>query len=412
MARNRAPSLPRVSLLRVSTAAGSCGRLAKNGQHSFVYDTDVLETADRHREISLTMPLRPEAYVRTPMLPVFETFMPEGFLRDRMVDRFGKVMRVDDMALLLLSNANAIGRLRVSAESGPEPTPGVESLEQLLADQGSGDLFADLCDRYLIGSGVAGVQPKVLVAARDDVRVPRGGKAKASLDDRSTLRAHQYIVKADSPEFPDLAVNEFHCLSVASAAGLSVPAFQLSRDRKRLVVQRFDYDFEDDRYLGFEDMVALQGKTNATKYEGTYEQVARTIAMNASPAWRARSLHQYFAGVVASVALGNGDAHLKNFGLLYTDPASDDCRLSPVFDVVCTLVYLPRDRLALSLDRSRAWPDRAQLLAFGRQHCEIDAPDPIIDTVLAAADDYEPAFGRTLWKRMRTASAAVVRALR
>ncbi len=32
-----------------------------------------------------------------------------------------------------------------------------------------------------------------------------------------------------------------------------------------------------------------------------------------------------------------GDAHLKNFGMLYTSPS--DVRLSPMFDVVTTTIY-------------------------------------------------------------------------
>jgi serine/threonine-protein kinase HipA len=42
--------------------------------------------------------------------------------------------------------------------------------------------------------------------------------------------------------------------------------------------------------------------------------------------------------VALSCVVGNGDAHLKNFGLLYTDPTTSNCRLAPVFDVKCSLI--------------------------------------------------------------------------
>lgn len=114
---------------------------------------------------------------------------------------------------------------------------------------------------------------------------------------------------------------------------------------------------------------------------------------NASPGHAHRSLNELFRGVALSVLLRNGDAHLKNFGLLYTDPEADDCRLSPVYDLVCTTVFIPPDRLALTLAGSRAWPTRRTLCEFGRRHCQVDDPEGEVDRLLAAALDYRPADG-------------------
>jgi serine/threonine-protein kinase HipA len=52
------------------------------------------------------------------------------------------------------------------------------------------------------------------------------------------------------------------------------------------------------------------------------------------------------------VLMGNGDAHLKNWSLIYRDPLRAE--LSPAYDFVSTVAY-PRfraDTLALNLDRS------------------------------------------------------------
>ena len=68
--------------------------------------------------------------------------------------------------------------------------------------------------------------------------------------------------------------------------------------------------------------------------------------------------------------MGNGDAHLKNFGVLHTHVG--DARLSPLFDVVTTSIYtytrypggpeLEDRTLALKLlvgkGRTRAYPTR------------------------------------------------------
>jgi serine/threonine-protein kinase HipA len=408
MATKAEARLPRVELLHVATPTGLSGRLTKASQHSFTYDTFALGQANRGFEISLTMPLRPESYSRALMLPVFQTFLPEGFLKDRIVERFGKVMRVDDMALLALSGENAIGRLRLSRDTNPGPGQGdVESLSEILQDHGSRDLFKYLSDKYLIRSGISGVQPKVMLAAENwqENSLPEARLAppsKASIGERATLRARQLIVKVGGDDFPGLAENEYHCLTIARALGLPVPAFWLSADRKRLVIERFDFDHASGRYLGFEDMVSLQGLVNDRKYEGSYESVAKAITANSTSTLKNRSLEEFFASLVLSIVLQNGDAHLKNFGLLYTDPGSDDCRLAPVYDIVCTTVYIPKDRLALSLSSARDWPDRKTLCAFGRTHCLIDHPERVVDRTLDVVGSYVPdGDGAGIWARIR-----------
>lgn len=398
-------TLPRVASLHVTTPSGYSGRLVKEGQHSFTYADDALAEGSRSLEVSLTMPLRAASYVTTPMLPVFQTFLPEGFLKERIVERFSKVMRVDDMALLALTHRNAIGRLRLSEPTaGATPPRQTESLGELLADQGTGDLFDYLADKYLADSGVSGVQPKVLVSTRTPGThaPPTRAGSKVSPAERATLRTQEFIVKASGDDFPGLAENEYHCLHIARSLGLQVPDVHLSADRKRLVIERFDYDAGHDVYLGFEDMVSLQGKVNERKYEGSYENVAKAIQRNASPGETASSLAGYYASLVLSMALRNGDAHLKNYGLLYTDPASGDCRLSPLYDVVCTTIYIPVDVPALGLNGRRAWPPREALCEFGRVHCLVDRPEPVIDATLDAIADYRPVDDASgIWGRIR-----------
>ena len=113
--------MDRIKALHVSTTSGKAGLLLRESQHAFLYDPALLVSGDRRQEISLIMPLRSDPWRTNPMLPVFQTFLPEGYLKDRIESKFGKVMKMDDMALLALSGGNAIGRLRVSSvRSAPE----------------------------------------------------------------------------------------------------------------------------------------------------------------------------------------------------------------------------------------------------------------------------------------------------
>jgi serine/threonine-protein kinase HipA len=412
MATKSSTSLPRVELLHVFVPTGLSGRLAKHGQHSFTYDTSAIESRDPAAEISLTMPLSAQSYSTTPMLPVFQTFLPEGYLKERIQEKFAKTLRVDDMALLALSGGNAIGRLRVSRERALAPESGsVESLQEILADQGSRDLFEHLADTYLIQSGVGGVQPKVLLPASDDtappdsVSSPHAPFAKSSIGAHATLRGRQLIVKVSGPDYPYLTENEFHCLnigqSLARSTDLVVPRFWLSADRRRLAIERFDYDRGSGTYSGFEDMVSLQGTVNERKYEGSYENVAKAIALNAGADHVRKSLREFFSMLALSMVLRNGDAHLKNFGLLYTNPGTDDCRLSPLYDVVCTTVYLEKDLPALTLAGARAWPDRKTLVAFGHAHCHVKDAANVIDLIIATVMAYRPDDESGIWQRMR-----------
>ncbi|MFA6033105.1 MAG: HipA N-terminal domain-containing protein, partial [Myxococcota bacterium] len=82
---NTESGVPRVRTLHVGTTQGYAGLLSKDGQHVFSYASEVVADEAGNRSISLTMPVRAESYKTTPLLPVFQTFLPEGFLANRIV---------------------------------------------------------------------------------------------------------------------------------------------------------------------------------------------------------------------------------------------------------------------------------------------------------------------------------------
>jgi serine/threonine-protein kinase HipA len=70
--------------------------------------------------------------------------------------------------------------------------------------------------------------------------------------------------------------------------------------------------------------------------------------------------------------LKNGDAHLKNFGVLYEDCAADaQISLAPTYDIITTSVYIKADSMALLLGGSKAWPKYKMLMRFGRSACNL-----------------------------------------
>jgi serine/threonine-protein kinase HipA len=182
------------------------------------------------------------------------------------------------------------------------------------------------------------------------------------------LRLDDYIVKAWGVDYPQLALNEYFCMLAVKFAGVAVPEFYLSDDDALFVMKRFDV-LEDGATLGFEDMCVMQAKQRDHKYNGSYEQVAKTIKLFTSPQYKMASLQQFFKMIVLNNRLQNGDAHLKNFGLLYEN--MDSIRLAPAFDVVSTTAYIYSDVPALTLLGSKKWRDKAALIKFAVESCDL-----------------------------------------
>ncbi len=355
----------RTTRLHVHTPSGEAGVLAREQGYVFSCSGHATPT----EAVSLTMPVRLQAYERATLHPIFQMNLPEGYLLEKLRNRLAKTTGTDPLLLLSLLGADApIGRLRYSAQrSAPPPqhTPG-ERLSNILAYRGAEGLFDSLVERYLERSALSGVQPKVLVP---EVSTPLADVARPTT--KASATTGELIVKSGLTEFPGLAINEFVCMSAVAAAGIPAPEFHLSDDRSLFVMRRFDRG-ADGRALGFEDMAVLSAKNAADKYTGRYEDIAKLIKAFCTPDKTPASLAHLFDLVAMSCLLGNGDAHLKNFGLLYEHPQSDDITLAPAYDIVNTTCYLPDDSLALSLAGQKGlFAARVDLIPFAVQHCNL-----------------------------------------
>ena len=59
------------------------------------------------------------------------------------------------------------------------------------------------------------------------------------------------------------------------------------------------------------------GKQNTEKHVGTYKSVAKAVGTYSAAHERHASKIVLFRSIVLSMVVRNGDAHLKNFGMLY-----------------------------------------------------------------------------------------------
>ena len=345
--------------IKVWTAGRGAGLLGPNGARgtAFAYAAE----AGPADAVSITMPVRLASWDSDyGLAPIFEMNLPEGVLRERLRMAFAKATGTfDDLDLLAIVGRSQVGRLRYTdAHATLDQAVPFQSVDELLASRRDGSLFQYLVERFAAYSGVSGVQPKLLI--RDDVAW--GEQSEAG--ERTSIQGATHIVKFWEDQYPQLAANEFFCLKAAERCGIPVPRFQLSEDGRALVIDRFDLR-SDGRYRGFEDFCVLNARGTAEKYRGSYETaVLKRFREFASPDQIANGSETIFRMLALNAALRNGDAHLKNFGIVYDD-IEGEVALAPAYDIVTTTAYIPADQMALTLDGSTRWPTAKQLLAFG-----------------------------------------------
>jgi serine/threonine-protein kinase HipA len=339
--------------------AGLLDRLAGRGS-TLAY----LPKAPPGCAVSVTMPVRLQSW-DTPLglAPIFEMNLPEGALRERLRLLFAKATgSFDDFDLLSVVGRSQVGRVRYTGEEEQldESVP-FQAIDEILASRRGGDLYRYLLEKFATVSGISGVQPKVLV--RDEGSFAAAADPKPRLS--QSFKGATHIVKFWEPnEFPQLAANEYFCLKAAERCGLPVPRYRIADDGLALVIDRFDLR-ADGTYRSVEDFCVLNARRTDEKYRGSYEtSIMKRFQQFANSPHVFTDLETLFTLIALNCALRNGDAHLKNFGIVYDDVLGE-ARLAPVYDLVTTAVYLPNDSLALTLNGTTEWPSAKELRRFG-----------------------------------------------
>ena len=373
--------------------AGVLDRLGPRGS-AFAYNPK----AEPARAVSVTMPGRLASWnTSVGLAPIFDMNLPEGALREHLRRRFAKAVGTfDDYDLLGIVGRTQIGRIRYSAlDSDLSEDVPFQSIDAILRARRGNKLFDDLIETFAVHSGLSGVQPKVMIRGREEHAEP---------PEHYNVRGATHIVKLwHVDEYPDLAANEFFCLSAARTAGLLVPKFELSEDGTALVVERFDR--YENGYLGFEDFCVLNGLRTDQKYSGGYEtRLFRRLREFLAPADFASAAEKLFRLFVLNCAIRNGDAHLKNFGIVYED-VNGAAELAPVYDLVTTVAYIPNDGMALTLGGSTNWPDRRKLVEIGQTRADLSLQQ--VGAILERTADAMAATAPELRKHFKKSEDAV-----
>ena len=279
--------------------------------------------------------------------PFFSNLLPEGHLREYLA----KLADVDpDREFFLLGVLGA-------------DLPGALVVRPLGADAREGDAHHDDADddhddETALRFSLAGVQLKfsAVMEASGGLTIPAGGLGGS------------WIVKLPSTRFAAIPENEFAMLELARRAGITVPGNRLvavadikglprearAPGGKALAVQRFDR-VSGGEPVHMEDFAQVFGKFPNDKYKHhSYANIAAVLWAEAGE----ESTFEFVRRLVFSVLIGNADMHLKNWSLLYPDTRTPV--LSPGYDFVSTLPYIPGDTLALSFGGSRSLAELTQ----------------------------------------------------
>jgi serine/threonine-protein kinase HipA len=156
-----------------------------------------------------------------------------------------------------------------------------------------------------------------------------------------------WIVKLPDGAHPNVPHNEYAMMALARTVGVEVPEIHL-RHRDDLPelpsllwpdkevwaysVRRFDRDHERVP-VHIEDLAQVRDIYPDDKYRSNFETVASLVYRRRD----IRALHEFARRMIFNVLIGNSDAHLKNWSLIYRDRRIPT--LSPAYDLVSTAPY-------------------------------------------------------------------------
>lgn len=302
------------------------------------------------KPISLIMPYKKSTYLWSNKLhPIFDMNMPEGYLFEIFKNYLSKEHGyIDDFLIFSYICSNIQSRLTYESWFEKVDYKGID-LDEILTND-TPDTFTKILKTFLNKNAISGVQPKTL----------------ALIEDKVSLSTKEYIIKTWGDDYPFLAQNEYFCLKAVQKAGVNIPNIILSHNNKFLLVERFNYDKTKNEFLGFEEVLVLMGKNKEEKYSSSYEAVAKVIYTVTTN--KIDSMSSLYKTIIMSYLLKNGDAHLKNFGVIY-DKDFKYISFSPAYDIVNTCVYIYKDKPALTMFGKKIWLGKKDLLKFGKERC-------------------------------------------
>ncbi|MDA8922050.1 type II toxin-antitoxin system HipA family toxin [Gammaproteobacteria bacterium] len=292
--------------------------------------------------------LMAEPWARNQRLhPVLSNLLPEGSLRELIAQ--GLKVHVDNELHILSYLGEDLPGAIEATPMEPEDVP-----NSVLKTHGKAK--AVKFEKLTRGNkfSLAGVQMKFSMKEKD-------GRYNLSKGDV----LGDWIIKTPSTKHKFVPLNEYTAMSLAGLVGVDIPEIKLVElykldnlpqinlpdEKKAFAIKRFDR--EDNQRIHMEDFAQILVKYPHEKYaSANYETIGKVIYDFSGDGLA--DAQQFARRLLVNILLANGDAHLKNWSLLYSDKITP--RLSPAYDIVTTNVYIENEtQYALNLGKTKEW---------------------------------------------------------
>ena len=311
----------------------------------FAYLPEYLQESDAVA-ISISLPLREEPYSATQKARFFEGLLPEGFTR-RSVAQWMHVDESDYLSILHGLGRECLGAICIT-EPGEELRASYEPITEQqvreLAAEGATKSAEIVTKSHLSLTGASG-KVGLYYDSRNGKWFLPWGTAPST-----------HIVKQSHVRLDGIVTNEQLALSTAAKCGIAIPhSFIINTGAGKehevlFATERYDRVFSEQAQsidelprpfrLHQEDFAQAMGISASQKYEKNYSGYMRGMfdILRRYSADPVRDQLRLWDIIVFNYLIGNTDAHVKNFSLLYS-PSLKGIRLAPAYDIVSTTVY-------------------------------------------------------------------------
>lgn len=268
--------------------------------------------------------------------PFFAGLLPEGPLRRRLAATRKSERDMDDFGILAAAGEDLPGAVTVvpanldnltAAARAYGVTGGADNLDITVPEQAAEG-----------AASLSGVQDKLALSrARDGKRYCMPVRGTPS----------DIIAKLPLPGDDSQVMNEHACVRLAGLAGVSVAHCQptlmstmadhpelvaaFGPDTRFLAVERFDRSSAGPVHM--EDACQLLTLMPGQKYSGVQQFIKLIQVLDRLGERGIEDVRQFFIRQTVNALIGNSDAHLKNFSVLY--PTGARPVLAPAYDIVC-----------------------------------------------------------------------------
>ena len=334
----------------------------------FVYDPEYIDEPGA-TPISISLPLGREPFLPLQTRAFFEGLLPEGFTR-RSVAQHMQVDEQDYISILHGLGRECLGAICVAGDDEIIPEASYEPLTERqvreLAAEGVSRSTEIITKTHLSLTGASGKVGLYLDEDSGDWFLPQGTAAST------------HIIKQSHIRMRDIVTNELLSMRTAARCGIRVPeSFILdtgggSEEEILFATRRYDRIFPEKataeksdpaekltdsgrhetsgqsaatdmmspRRLHQEDFAQAMGIPAADKYEkkdGSHlsDMIRLLTTTSVDPIG---DIGQLWDRVVFNCLIGNTDAHIKNFSIIY-DADLHGRRLAPAYDIISTTVY-------------------------------------------------------------------------